>query len=62
VCADDVVWRVGMISTGDSYLFDDRWFVTAFRQNVKECAFVDDDALVVKYQPHEPKHMHRKQR
>jgi hypothetical protein len=51
-----------MISTGDSYLFDDRWFVTAFRQNVKECAFVDDDALVVKYQPHEPKHMHRKQR
>jgi hypothetical protein len=63
----DLVWAGGacdLPSTGDSYLFDDRSFVTAFRHNVKECAFVDDAAKVVKYQPQRPEHLrrHRKQR
>jgi hypothetical protein len=30
--------------------------VTAFAANVTECAYVDDDAAVVKYQPQQPEH------
>ena len=46
----------GGLLAGHSYLFDERSFVTAFAANVTECAYVDDDAAVVKYQPQQPEH------